>query len=725
MANTQHVFVSHSHEDRAFCQLLVAALRKAGADVWYDEHDIGAGELLDVIQRELGQRKIFIIILSKHAFASLWARRETSWAYELAAHDPTRIILPVTASAIAQSDFSPEAGWLFLNGFRRIEAPGYQPYPYAEAIRRTLDTLSLTTSEDWGRQPGSDMSANVSNLMSNGKTLREQGKRVDALALFEHATQLDPSCITAWFNLGELLNQLGRYEEALAAWDHASGLSPDVEIFWHSKGASLNHLNRYSEALAAFERALSLNSKDARAWCGRSRALYNTHAYGAALSSAEQAFALDPSSLIVQDNLRLAVEGANTKKVADCERALAVRPDDATIWIRKAQALFQPAESIVAYEQALALAPFDLDAWIGLATRYLQLREYEMALHAYEKAMTIDSGNAKIWLAAGWVLDQWDQFEEIMERADPAYESTFDGFEYEDYVEYWDNVKKRPRKGQPYYDKAFALDPALPAACNSEGLLLYKKRRYEEAVVAFEQAIVLDPTYTDAWKNKGNALYCDHEKGKALAAYEHALTLDPLCVEAWRGKAKIRSAEAQAIHQEALAVFAGILNVDPTNSVAWLGRGNALSELRRWSGARDAYDRALTFNPTDSRIWVGKGAVLRLSKHYFEGLSAYEEAIALNTEDEQGWLGKARTLSDLGRCEEALIALDQAIALVHMDAWVWHIKSQALSALGRYVDADEAELRFRIQQKWDSRPKFGTIDSLSEVAPLFEDPWTH
>jgi hypothetical protein len=81
MANALPIFVSHSHEDTAFCQALVTALRGAGADVWYDEENLGAGHLMDVIQQELGRRKNVIVILSKRALASKWVRRATGWLY--------------------------------------------------------------------------------------------------------------------------------------------------------------------------------------------------------------------------------------------------------------------------------------------------------------------------------------------------------------------------------------------------------------------------------------------------------------------------------------------------------------------------------------------------------------------------------------------------------------------------------------------------------------------
>jgi CheY-like chemotaxis protein len=135
------IFVSHSSQDNAFCNALVQALRGAGADVWYDEENLGAAHLLNEISRELASRPVFIVILSKAAFGSQWVMRECQWAYNLYTREPDRIILPVTAQPIEPSDFNL---WLFLEDFRRIEAPGCMPLPQEEAISKTLHTLVLS-----------------------------------------------------------------------------------------------------------------------------------------------------------------------------------------------------------------------------------------------------------------------------------------------------------------------------------------------------------------------------------------------------------------------------------------------------------------------------------------------------------------------------------------------------------------------------------------------------
>src|SRR5260221_980356 len=134
-----HIFASHSHEDDTFCRGIVSALRGAGADVWYDEHNLGSGQLVDTIERELKVRPVVVVILSDAALASQWVRDECTWAYNLLRRDPSRIILPVTAAPLEE-----DAIWLFLSTFKRIEAPGLKPFPMEEACGRLLHALALT-----------------------------------------------------------------------------------------------------------------------------------------------------------------------------------------------------------------------------------------------------------------------------------------------------------------------------------------------------------------------------------------------------------------------------------------------------------------------------------------------------------------------------------------------------------------------------------------------------
>src|SRR5215472_18762614 len=66
------VFLSHSSQDKAAADQFASAFRQAGADVWYDEESLGAGHLRRTIMKELGDRPIFVVLLSPVALASSW-----------------------------------------------------------------------------------------------------------------------------------------------------------------------------------------------------------------------------------------------------------------------------------------------------------------------------------------------------------------------------------------------------------------------------------------------------------------------------------------------------------------------------------------------------------------------------------------------------------------------------------------------------------------------------
>lgn len=137
--HSMRIFVSHSHKDNTYCHAIVQGLRSAGADVWYDEHNMQPGQLGPSIERELLQRPIFVLVLSPSAVKSSWVENETRWAYGLYRKDSTRVILPVTAESVSEDNI-----WLFLREFMRIEAGDSQPYSANEAVPRLVQALRLS-----------------------------------------------------------------------------------------------------------------------------------------------------------------------------------------------------------------------------------------------------------------------------------------------------------------------------------------------------------------------------------------------------------------------------------------------------------------------------------------------------------------------------------------------------------------------------------------------------
>ncbi len=99
------IFLSSSPLDGSLATALAQALRESGADVWQGEAQQQSGQLLDATAREIQLRPIFIVLLSKGAFASNWVRQECRWAYKLYQREPGRILLPVRAELFSPKDF--------------------------------------------------------------------------------------------------------------------------------------------------------------------------------------------------------------------------------------------------------------------------------------------------------------------------------------------------------------------------------------------------------------------------------------------------------------------------------------------------------------------------------------------------------------------------------------------------------------------------------------------
>lgn len=155
MAQAARIFVSHAHEDNAWCRAFVQALRQAGADMWYDEHNLGYGTLGEEIERELRARPIFLVILSPAAIHKPWVRREVEAAISLKDEEPERIVLPMMAEVP-----------LFWRGYKRVAGPG---------------DAGLTATET------------VEAAWERGKGLRAQRRPAEALAAYERAIALDPN----------------------------------------------------------------------------------------------------------------------------------------------------------------------------------------------------------------------------------------------------------------------------------------------------------------------------------------------------------------------------------------------------------------------------------------------------------------------------------------------------------------------------------------------------
>jgi tetratricopeptide (TPR) repeat protein len=274
------VFFSHSSQDNEFCGALVKALRGAWADVWYDRDNLGPGELPVTLVREIRNRPVFLVALSKPAFTSSWVQEECKAAHQQYELDRARIILPVTVGPISDSDF---AALPFLQPFMRVEAPGLQPHPPDSARAEMLRLLGLT--------PKILPFVNPDDLVTNGKALVASGNYELAFALLLLATQLAPSLYDARLVLGNVHLHRRRWHDALNAFERCLTHDPNDVTALVGKGAALLKLQHFDAARVVLERVTRANEQDEKGWYFKGRALHGLNRFADAIAAYDQALA--------------------------------------------------------------------------------------------------------------------------------------------------------------------------------------------------------------------------------------------------------------------------------------------------------------------------------------------------------------------------------------------------------------------------------------------------
>lgn len=91
-----HVFICHASEDKGLARELASAMKRLGADVWFDEWEIRVGDsIVQKIDKALGVISHLIILLSENSVNKPWVQKELSSALMRQLSQKCVTVLPV------------------------------------------------------------------------------------------------------------------------------------------------------------------------------------------------------------------------------------------------------------------------------------------------------------------------------------------------------------------------------------------------------------------------------------------------------------------------------------------------------------------------------------------------------------------------------------------------------------------------------------------------------
>ena len=249
-------------------------------------------------------------------------------------------------------------------------------------------------------------------------------------------------------------------------------------------------------------------------------------------------------------------------------------------------------------------------------------------------------------------------------------------------------------------------------------------RRWRECLEAVEDLLRVRPNDAAALEMKGDALSNLGRRPEALAAYEAAAAVDPtdenlrqkieevrVDVPGLLSRALIASASGN--YPQALGLFDEILEVEPSNVNALIGKAVAYRRRRNLQEALNCLDLVLGVQPGNASALLNRGNILLEQGDAEAALESFERLTQLYPNDEEAWTAQGDVLLKIGRDDDAQRAFTEALRLSPGDEG---IQRRLLELKAAKVDGSEI-LRELIEVKGVGRARAKAL-----IDAGFKDP---
>lgn len=246
------------------------------------------------------------------------------------------------------------------------------------------------------------------------------------------------------------------------------------------------------------------------------------------------------------------------------------------------------------FEKSLAMKPDQADVWLRLARIEINLGNSASAIIAFNESYNHDAGNTKplvellqLYQAEGnqkAVIDTASRIVEVSSTNPTALSVLGEDFEFKNQLDEASDCYmkaamqysqlKQPDEAEKYLEAALRLSPNSPIILSNAAVYYHHALNWELAGDFFKQSIDLEPKNALFYYNFGCFLRDRRDWLEAKKQFEKALSLDPNFPSALMNLGKIE--EIFGNHSSALTLFAKAKEVDPSDASIRLNLGMTL-----------------------------------------------------------------------------------------------------------------------------------------------------
>ena len=352
------------------------------------------------------------------------------------------------------------------------------------------------------------------------------------------------------------------------------------------------------------------------------------------------------------------------RELAESERLLSIRPDDAGARVRRGAALCElgrHGEAIPELERAVRLAQGDAEAHCELGWALLFGESDAKALRAFDEAVSLGPSHFDSHLGRGTALHAMGRHAEALSAFDRAVET--DPADPEGHHGRATALVGlgRHAEAKEALARSIGADPENAAAHMDMALALHEEHDSGAALESCNRAIGLDAYLADAYVLRAKIMLRLERDDSAIEDCNHALSLDPANPGAlyWRGAARLALGKGE----DALKDLESACSLDPNSAELHKARGDALLALGRHDDALSAYDNALCIVPDDPGVRMSRVVAFLKRGKRAAALSACRSLMRRHPDNSDVHLHMGLVYRELGRHDEALDAFKRAARL--------------------------------------------------------------
>ncbi len=456
------------------------------------------------------------------------------------------------------------------------------------------------------------------------------------------ASENDPAIVMVG---GELLSShasSGEGEEIGSPIQIAAGfdqvLSGTGAISSGFKGIAYYAMGHYDEALAEFEREIAEGRESAGVFILRAAVFHRRGETGEALASCKSALEREAGSFEGQKLYGDLLAGDG-----------------------------KSTEALHAYDRALSINSYSADVWVARAALLLSLGRGHEALQSCERALGIEPRSPGVLLQKSRILGSLGSYQDAL----------------------------------VVIDSAISLDGTDPALFTCKARVLRKLGKHEEALRAYDIALTIHPEDGASWAELAGLFNVMHQHHEEATSFERASALEPGNLQYLIGWS--RALDANGEYSAASRIWIRALKIDPADSSSWFHLGTALFKAGKINDALVALDQAVKADPGNLAAWNSRGHVLARLNRYRESSDSYQKALDLDPLNEEAKEGQA-ILHDHDKEKSDQGPVPESQNVVESSGDETARLEGAADSPGNLPDAQDARKDLNVSSAWSLEP---------------------